>query len=193
MNTTTTISTINVGEMALLFAEAEQAKVNFEAYGMTYLDRAVTLGTKLEEAKAAVYKDCGHGSWLTWLAENLPQIPERTAQLYMQVARKAKSCEGMPGSITKVLQLCYSQEDGKQEPKEGTTISKPQGTWVAKSLSVVFDKARLKPAEKWKQEEKADLAYYIKELIQLAHKLGVTPAASEGRKAPVTLEAEVIP
>ncbi|HZR36243.1 MAG TPA: DUF3102 domain-containing protein [Nevskia sp.] len=40
-------------------------------------------GALLLQAKA----ECAHGCWLPWLAENCPDISERSAQAYMRVAR----------------------------------------------------------------------------------------------------------
>jgi hypothetical protein len=44
---------------------------------------AIAAGEWLREAK----KQVGHGNWLPWLAENFPDISERTAQAYMCLAR----------------------------------------------------------------------------------------------------------
>lgn len=46
--------------------------------------RAREAGELLEEAKARVK----HGEWLPWLKTNCPEVTERTAQLYMLVARR---------------------------------------------------------------------------------------------------------
>jgi hypothetical protein len=48
------------------------------------LDHAIAAGKLLLEAKAQL----AHGQWLPWLAEHC-QVPERTAQLYMRLARHA--------------------------------------------------------------------------------------------------------
>jgi len=47
------------------------------------VSNAIATGELLLEAKRQV----GHGGWLPWLAENLPDIAERTAQAYMRIAR----------------------------------------------------------------------------------------------------------
>jgi len=49
------------------------------------LDRAIRAGELLIEAKKQLNK---HGGWLAWLRGNC-QVPERTAQLYMHIARNA--------------------------------------------------------------------------------------------------------
>lgn len=46
------------------------------------LDHAIDCGNYLHAAKKRV----GHGNWLKWLEENCPNISERLAQRYMQVA-----------------------------------------------------------------------------------------------------------
>ena len=49
----------------------------------TAIAHARRAGQLLIEAKA----ELEHGSWLAWLGEHCPTIPERTAQAYMRVAR----------------------------------------------------------------------------------------------------------
>jgi hypothetical protein len=47
------------------------------------LDYAIEAGELLNSAKEALPKK---GGWLRWLGSNLPNIPERTASLYMRLA-----------------------------------------------------------------------------------------------------------
>ena len=47
------------------------------------IEHAKRCGDKLIEAKEAV----DHGDWLQWLKQHCPTLKERTARLYMQVAR----------------------------------------------------------------------------------------------------------
>src|SRR5215510_13302238 len=50
--------------------------------------RAIEVGGLLKEAKERV----PHGQWLSWLTENC-EIPERTAQRYMELADNKKQIE----------------------------------------------------------------------------------------------------
>jgi hypothetical protein len=47
------------------------------------IEHSIAAGELLLEAKAKV----GHGNWLPWLKANCPTVSERTAQLYMRLAR----------------------------------------------------------------------------------------------------------
>jgi hypothetical protein len=54
------------------------------------LHHARRAGELLLEAKA----DLPYGTWLPWLAEHCPTVPERTARAYMQIARRWSELEG---------------------------------------------------------------------------------------------------
>jgi Protein of unknown function (DUF3102) len=54
------------------------------AFMQRSLERAIAAGDLLIEAKAQL----AHGQWLPWLQEHC-QVPERTAQVYMRLARHA--------------------------------------------------------------------------------------------------------
>ena len=60
-------------------SEHQQAEVAARAA----LEHGFNAGDALIEAKAKV----PHGEWAEWLRANVPQIGERTAQLYMKLAR----------------------------------------------------------------------------------------------------------
>ena len=66
-------------------AEHKAASSQFERG----LDHAVACGIFLLEAKA--HPQLEHGQWLPWLREHCPNIPERTAQLYTQLAIHAEA------------------------------------------------------------------------------------------------------
>jgi hypothetical protein len=66
---------------------ATQINAEHQAAGQaaqSALEHARRAGELLIEAKAAL----SHGTWLPWLAEHCPTIPERTAQAYMRVAQR---------------------------------------------------------------------------------------------------------
>jgi hypothetical protein len=62
-------------------AFAEQAK----GYASDAVAKAIECGQLLIQQKAAL----GHGSWLDWLARNLPEIKRETVRKYMQIAKVA--------------------------------------------------------------------------------------------------------
>jgi hypothetical protein len=49
--------------------------------GKKVLDKAIKLGGMLAEVREQI----PHGEWLPWLEQNLPQIPDRTVQRYLQL------------------------------------------------------------------------------------------------------------
>ncbi len=53
------------------------------------LEHALKAGALLLEAKAGL----PHGEWLPWLGDNCPEVKERTAQAYMQLARELPKFE----------------------------------------------------------------------------------------------------
>ncbi len=66
-----------------LAAEIRRAHADVQEAAKTAAERAIDAGHKLLEARELVK----HGEWLPWLRENCA-LAERTAQLYMQLARK---------------------------------------------------------------------------------------------------------
>src|SRR5262245_8311082 len=50
------------------------------------VEHAIRAGELLIEAKRTIKSATGHGSWTTWLAENV-EFSERLAQSYMRLAR----------------------------------------------------------------------------------------------------------
>jgi hypothetical protein len=59
------------------------------------LEHAIAAGKLLLEAKAQL----AHGQWLPWLHQLCPALPERTAQLYMRLARHAPELEAKSASV----------------------------------------------------------------------------------------------
>ena len=64
--------------------EATQAK----------LQHAITAGATLKACKDSM----AHGSWTNWLKDNCPEISERTASVYMRLAKNSDKV-GMPQAI----------------------------------------------------------------------------------------------
>jgi len=70
---------INTEHAAIVKAHQDTIAAN---YGV--VERAIALGQILHQAKDKV----GHGGWLNWLKSNCPEVSERTAQRYMNLANK---------------------------------------------------------------------------------------------------------
>jgi hypothetical protein len=66
---------------------------------------ALECGKLLLAARARVR----HGDWLPWLAANCPDISERLAQRYMQVARHFNKLGITPANATRVADLSFRQ------------------------------------------------------------------------------------
>jgi hypothetical protein len=73
-------------ELAVQINDAYAKSV--EAYSAA-LAHAIDCGEMLRAAKKLV----GHGGWLAWLKVHCPEIPERTATLYMKLAKNAPKLE----------------------------------------------------------------------------------------------------
>ena len=59
---------------------------NMKAEGERIVGRAIAVGDMLLTVKDAL----GHGNWLPWLTTKSPNIPERTAQRWMLLAKKER-------------------------------------------------------------------------------------------------------
>lgn len=68
--------------LPILAVEIRRAHADVQEAAKTAAERAIAAGHALIEAKAL----CSHGKWLPWLRDNCA-LSERTAQLYMRVAR----------------------------------------------------------------------------------------------------------
>lgn len=74
---------------------------------------AIRAGELLTEAKATVR----HGQWLPWLRENFPGA-ERTAQLYMRLARESATVADLPSVRAAVAALTTPREaEAESEPE----------------------------------------------------------------------------
>jgi hypothetical protein len=71
-------------KLAKLAAEANRLHNLIVEGNQSSLQRSIEAGTFLIEAKKIV----GHGDWGQWLVKNCPQISDRTARLYMQLANE---------------------------------------------------------------------------------------------------------
>jgi hypothetical protein len=71
---------ISTDYAAIIKADREVMAANHSV-----VERAISLGNKLHMAT----DKAGRGNWLPWLKEKCPEIPERTAQRYMNLADKA--------------------------------------------------------------------------------------------------------
>jgi hypothetical protein len=92
--------------LPILASEIRQAHADVQEAAQTAAERAIAAGHKLIEARALVE----HGAWLPWLREHCA-LADRTAQLYMQLARRGvKSATvavlGLKGAA-QALQLEY--------------------------------------------------------------------------------------
>jgi hypothetical protein len=94
--------------LPVLAAEIRRAHADVQEIAKTAAERAITAGKALIEAKELVK----HGEWLPWLREHCA-MPERTAQLYMSVARSGLPAEaiaaiGLKGAANSIeIELPY--------------------------------------------------------------------------------------
>jgi hypothetical protein len=87
----------------------QEVRLAEEAWRQT-LRHAITAGEKLTEAKSLL----NHGEWRPWLTEHFPGS-ERTAQLYMQLARNAATVAHFP-TVRDAVALLAKPKEVEAEP-----------------------------------------------------------------------------
>lgn len=85
-----------------LAAKINQAHAAASQAAQSALGHARDAGLLLMEAKAQL----PHGGWLPWLTDHCPTLPERTAQLYMKIARGWRA---LPADPQRVADLSVRQ------------------------------------------------------------------------------------
>ena len=175
--------TATVHELEARHQHIETLKRGIEEAAVPLIQEVVALGNLLE----AKHKEIGWGSWKTWVAGNL-SYSYYTVRRYIQIAKVAR-VQLLPAdtSVRGALALWETEEEAKEKVVSG----EPSLSWVAKKMSPILNSFRQKPADKLTDADRGDLAFYIKALIELANKLGVTPHTAP-KSQPVTLEAEII-
>jgi hypothetical protein len=163
-----------------LFTKAESQLKDIENAGVSFIETAIELGSALIKQKDTLRLKLGHGHFLSWLADNCPQISERTAQTYMATARKAIS--GGEEVSTGQLLLAYIQpekvKDETEDPFKQSTIF--QETWVQKLGNKLFQKVSKTPLNGWDKTEIEDLRYLAGEINRLLEKIGTTAKTAPG-------------
>lgn len=62
---------------------AEFRKLNEELFG--HVKMSFSIGQRMGEMLAGFKKKAGHGNWLKWLSKHLPEVSERSAQVYVSL------------------------------------------------------------------------------------------------------------
>jgi hypothetical protein len=83
---TTKLSPADLAKNAVLINTEHKAVVEAN---QTSLQHAIAAGQMLRACKDSM----PHGEWIDWLAKNCPDISERTAQLYMKLAKNEDKLE----------------------------------------------------------------------------------------------------
>jgi hypothetical protein len=107
-----------------LAAEINRESELAERAWSSALRHAIRAGELLIQAKAQVR----HGKWLPWLRENFERS-ERTAQLYMSLARNPQRVAGL-SSVHAAAAISFSAE------KERIEIQRPSVEWYSPALYV---------------------------------------------------------
>lgn len=68
------------------YREANQLAEQSKGYASQAVSKAIECGQLLIQQKASL----GHGSWLDWQAEHLPDMKRETVRKYMQIAKVAQ-------------------------------------------------------------------------------------------------------
>jgi hypothetical protein len=99
-----------------------KADQNMKAMCDNNVNRAITVGDMLLTVKQAV----GYGNWLPWLTTKCPNIPERTAQRWMNLAKKKevlaermKSATMADLTLKQAIDLCEDLEGEDADTDDG--------------------------------------------------------------------------
>jgi hypothetical protein len=77
-------------------AEVVKWHSELQDFGRTALTKAFNIGSKLAAWRIVI----PHGQWLSWIAANVPEIPERTVQRYIQLWENKERIEAQSKSDT---------------------------------------------------------------------------------------------
>jgi hypothetical protein len=107
--------------------------------------RAIAVGELLNNMKEKV----GHGTWNSWRKTYCPDIPERTAQRYMELAENKPKLEAiLQTKSAKLANLTISE--ALQLIKSGDSSSGSGSTGGSRNASDTYDKAETKLITKLK-------------------------------------------
>lgn len=100
-------------------AELRAAFATFQEFGQKRLEQAFVIGRILSEQKKA----CGHGNWLSWLADNFPYGRQRAAD-FIRVHLERGKCSRAT-TFEEALTL-LSPPDPEPEPVAGFVAVEPE-------------------------------------------------------------------
>jgi phage N-6-adenine-methyltransferase len=124
----------------LLADLAARIKIEHEAYGAAArkgVEHAMAAGDLLLEAKAQLGR---HGQWLPWLKEHCA-LSERTAQLYMRLARKRSEIEGKYESVADLTLRAAASSLAPDDPDDTADAGTGKNEWYTPSEWI--DRARM--------------------------------------------------
>jgi hypothetical protein len=121
-------------------AEVIEASATREAADKTELERAWQCGKELNVIKESL----GHGNWLMWLNANWPELPDRTAQVYMKIDRDNPNAQRVADlkfdSIRKYAIAKVPKKQKVDEPGD-QSFSKPENhSTVVNELARLFQR-----------------------------------------------------
>jgi hypothetical protein len=142
---------INTDYAAIVKADREAMTANHNI-----VERAISLGQMLHAAKDRA----GHGEWLTWLKANCPDLPERTAQRYMNLSTKSPKLREKMKSATMAdltLKSALDLADDKTSKKSAakTALDRFENAW---------SKLDIPTQQAFVEANYADLAKLMKEV-----------------------------
>jgi hypothetical protein len=122
--------------LPVLAAEIRRAHADVQEAAKTAAEKAIQAGHALIEAKELVK----HGEWLPWLRENCA-LAERTAQLYMKIARsglKSATIADMGLKFASDAMLVHWADPWDEQPEEALR------EWLLYMVFVARDGDRVK-------------------------------------------------
>jgi DUF3102 family protein len=80
------MSTFDEGKALTLIPQIKEAHERVESSQQTSYNQALEYAIKAGDLLKLAKETVGHGEWSKWRQQNLPQIPQTTASLYMRLA-----------------------------------------------------------------------------------------------------------
>jgi Protein of unknown function (DUF3102) len=155
--------------------------------------KAIEVGLLLKEAKE---KECKHGQWLDWLKTNAPEISERTAQRYMELADrkqeleealKSKSATMADLTLNGAFELLKPEPEADADDDDAEEETKEEDDETSDRASDDYDKAEerlMKKLENLRPDEaEAAIAITIRRLRDTVATMKKAAAAVEKKAA----------
>jgi Protein of unknown function (DUF3102) len=119
MSTPTKLSAADLAKNARIINTEHKAVVEAT---QAKLQHAITAGATLKACKESM----AHGNWANWLKDNCPEISERTASVYMRLAKNSEN--GSSAADLSMRAMLKLLRKPKTDEQKATATPKPKTT-----------------------------------------------------------------